>query len=100
MYFINAKIGGFALDFENTVASDADVYGYGGIASQAVYGQVNELPAGQLYDDFTMLWEVGQSYTDTPLMIHCEYDNEVCYQARSVPVIYEVSSDTTYVTGG
>lgn len=33
-------------------------------------------------------------------MTHCEYDNEVCYTARSVPVIYEVSSDTTYTTGG
>ena len=33
-------------------------------------------------------------------MTHCEYDNEVCYKARSVPVIYGVSENTTYITGG
>jgi hypothetical protein len=66
MYFINAKIGGVLLDFEETVASDDSIGGYGGIAYWQVVGQVGELPAGKLYDDFTMLWEVGDSYTDTP----------------------------------
>jgi hypothetical protein len=66
MYFINAKIGGFALDFEETVAFDDSIGGYGGIAHWNVVGNVGELPAGNLYDDFSMLWEVGNSYTDTP----------------------------------
>jgi hypothetical protein len=33
-------------------------------------------------------------------MTHCEFDNEACYQVRSVPVIYDVSESTTYITGG
>lgn len=32
MHFINAKIGGILLDFEETVASDDSYQGYGGIA--------------------------------------------------------------------
>jgi hypothetical protein len=74
MSFINAKIGGVLLDFEETVAADDSFQGYGGIAGMHVTGQVGEVPSGEKLD-VSMLWEVGDTYTDAGMMTHCTYDN-------------------------
>jgi len=58
MPFINAKIGGAALDFEFNVDYDDS---YSGYHRNRVRGQVGELPAGEFYN-ISMLWEVGQSF--------------------------------------
>lgn len=39
-----------------------------------VKGQVGEIPSGELLD-VSMLWEVGDTYTDHGMMVHCTYDN-------------------------
>jgi hypothetical protein len=39
-----------------------------------VTGQVGEVATGELLD-VSMLWEVGDTYTDTGMMTHCTYDN-------------------------
>ena len=96
MPFINAKIGGAALDFEFMVDFDDS---YSGYHRNRVRGQVGELPAGELYN-ISMLWEVGNSFVQPVEALHCTYDNNTCYQARSVPVIFDVSSNTGYTTGG
>jgi hypothetical protein len=58
MPFVNAKIGGAALDFEfNVDYSDT----YSSYYRNRVRGQVGELPAGEIYN-ISMLWEVGQSF--------------------------------------
>ena len=62
MGFINAKIGGILLDFEETVEYTDGFYGYGGIANIFVTGQVGEIAAGQ-YPEVSMLWEVGDTNT-------------------------------------
>jgi hypothetical protein len=64
-----------------------------------VSGQVGEVPSGEMLD-VSMLWEVGNTYTDSGLMTHCSYDNSTCFKARTVPVIFDISSNTTYTTGG
>jgi hypothetical protein len=92
MHFINAKIGGFALNFEETIDNTDEWRNGGGIAYYHVTGETGNIPTGY-YPDFTMLWEVGDSYTDSPQMTHCEFDGTTCYQARAVPAIYSVSSD-------
>lgn len=99
LFFINAKIGGVLLDFEETAAYDDSYQSYSGIGSSNVVGQVGEIAAGQ-YPEVSMLWETGDTYTHTALMTHCTYDNQTCFQARTVPVIFDVSSNTTYTTGG
>lgn len=78
MHFINAKIGGILLDFEETVASDDSYQGYGGIANMQVYGQVGEIEAG-IFPEVSMLWEVGDTHTGSALMTHCTYDNATCF---------------------
>lgn len=66
MIFINAKLGGVSLNFEDTYDVDKYYGGWGGIGYQYVTGKVGELNAGQDHHDFSMLWETGNSYTDHP----------------------------------
>jgi hypothetical protein len=33
-------------------------------------------------------------------MTHCSYDNQTCYQARTIPVVYDITANQTYTTGG
>lgn len=74
MAFINAKVGGQLIDFEETVTSEDSFNGYGGIAAVVTTGQVGEVLPGQ-HLEMSMLWEVGQTYTDGAMMTHCSYDN-------------------------
>lgn len=47
-----------------------------------------------------MMWEVGKSDVDQAQAKHCNFDQTHCYKAFSVPVIFTVSSNTGYTTGG
>ena len=47
-----------------------------------------------------MLWETGNSNVLSTHAKHCSYDNEACYQARVVPVIFNMSTNVAYTTGG
>jgi hypothetical protein len=96
MYFINAKIGGSLLDFENFVDDTTTFSNYN---KNRVRGQVGELPAGQTYN-ISMQWETGKAWVLKQEATFCTYDNQTCYQARSVPVIFGTSSSIGYNTGG
>jgi hypothetical protein len=47
-----------------------------------------------------MMWETGKAYIDPLIATHCTFDNQTCYQARSVPVIFSLSSNEGYHSGG
>ena len=47
-----------------------------------------------------MLWETGHSNVINTQATHCTFDNQTCYQARSVPVIFNMSANAGYSTGG
>jgi len=47
-----------------------------------------------------MLWETGHSIENEQEILHCSYENDNCYQAKTVPVIYDISQNTGYTTGG
>lgn len=47
-----------------------------------------------------MMWETGKAHVLKQEATHCTYDNQTCYQARSVPVIFDTSSSIGYHTGG
>lgn len=47
-----------------------------------------------------MLWETGNSWTQRNTVKTCSYDNTDCYEARTVPVIFDISQNTGYLTGG
>jgi|TARA_B110000285_G_C15022117_1_gene562161 hypothetical protein len=74
MAFINMKVGGQLIDFEETMTSEDFFSGYGGIAAAVTTGQVGEVLPGQ-HLEMSMLWEVGDTYTDGAMMTHCSYDN-------------------------
>ena len=94
--FINAKIGGMNLDFEEY--EDGYTW-YNANSNYWLKGKVGELPAN---DDLnvTMLWETGLAHVPPVESLTCSFDNSTCYRAKSVPVIYEISSNTGYSTGG
>ena len=46
------------------------------------------------------MWETGLSLLQDVEMKHCTYDMKECYNVKTVPVIYNVSSNTGYITGG
>ena len=47
-----------------------------------------------------MLWETGQADRRDQTMTHCSFDNQTCYEAKTVPVIHELSSNQGYISGG
>lgn len=47
-----------------------------------------------------MQWETGQAHILKQEATHCTFDNQTCYQAQSVPVIFGTSSNSGYTTGG
>lgn len=87
------------MDFENTVSHEDTYSGYRGFACESIIGKVGELAVGPV-NDIKLLWEVGLSYQNMDSMTHCTYDNQTCYKALSVPVIYDVSNSQTYTSGG
>jgi IPT/TIG domain len=47
-----------------------------------------------------MLWEIGLSKILASQATHCSYDNSTCYISKTVPVIYNISANEGYYTGG
>ena len=63
-----------------------------------VVGKVGELPVG--HHNLSMLWETGKAHVQKVEATHCSYDNQTCYEARAVPVIFGINSHEGYRTGG
>jgi hypothetical protein len=47
-----------------------------------------------------MLFETGHALKEEVAVKHCSYDNTDCYEARTIPVIYDLSQRESYLTGG
>jgi len=93
--FINARIHGALLDFEDTV-EHTTLFSYW--RKNRVRGQVGELPIADNHS-ISMTWETGKALV-LDHALHCDITNTTCYQAKSVPVIFNVSSNTGYKSGG
>jgi hypothetical protein len=96
MLFINAKVGGSLIDFEGFVGQTTTFSNYN---RNRVRGQVGEIAAGQSYN-ISMQWGTGKAWVLKQEATFCSYDNQTCYQARSVPVIYDTSFSKGYTSGG
>jgi hypothetical protein len=95
LMFINAKLGGSLLDFEFNVDYDDS---FGQYIRNRVVGQVGELPVG--HHNISMQWETGRANVQKVEATQCSYDNQTCYETRSVPVIFGINSHEGYKTGG
>jgi len=62
-------------------------------------GRIGDQPVSK-DDKLSMLWETGNSWTQRNTVKTCSYDNTDCYEARTVPVIFDISQNTGYLTGG
>ena len=96
MAFINAKIGGALIDFETYVDFDSTFSTW---QRNYVTGRVGDQPPAANHN-FTMLWETGQSAIQPVESLHCSYDNKTCYTTKTVPVIFGVSANSGFKTGG
>lgn len=97
MIFINAKIDGNQIDFEFNVDHETTFHNwYKYNRAKGVVG--DQTPAAN--QTFKMLWETG--YADNHVMenLHCSYDNATCYEVKTVPVIFDISTINGYRTGG
>ena len=56
------------------------------------------MPIG-IKHDLKMLWEVGWANVAQGESLHCTYDNQTCYKALNVPVIFNMSSHEGYTSG-
>jgi hypothetical protein len=94
--FINAKVGGNLIDFENTVDSSST---WSSWALGRAKGQIGENTISK-NQNITMMWETGKSAVELSSSLFCDYLQENCYQSKSLPVIYDISSNIGYNTGG
>jgi len=94
--FINAKIGGNLIDFEDRVTSETSFSNWG---LNTARGQIGE---GTISDNqnITMMWETGSAAVVKEESMMCDFNNSNCYQAKSLPVIFEISENIGYTTGG
>jgi len=94
--FINAKVGGNLLDFEDNVASDT---GYHSWNKNTARGQIGANTISSK-SDLSMMWETGKATVSDIESKFCNFDQTDCYMAKSVPVIFGVSDHKGYKTGG
>jgi len=73
--FINAKIGGNLIDFENRVDSETSFSNW---KLNTARGQIGENTVSKS-QNITMMWETGQSAVALAESLFCNYDQSHCY---------------------
>jgi hypothetical protein len=96
LVFINAKIGGSLMDFEFNVDAESSFSHWN---KNVAKGQVGTLPISKNLD-ISMMWETGKSLVASQQSTTCTFDSSNCYQVKSVPAIFGMSSNEGYTTGG
>lgn len=96
MPFINTKIGGNLIDFEFAVDSKTE---YNPWTRNRARGQIGENTISKK-QDITMMWETGKAVVASHESTFCSFDQTDCYQAKSIPVIFDISENLGYKTGG
>lgn len=94
--FINTKIDNSLMDFEFHVDYDQKIHWNG---HNRLTGQVGNQPVKKT-QEVNMLWETGRAVKSENVLKTCSYDNTDCYEARTVPVIFDISQKKSYLTGG
>jgi len=96
MPFINARIGGALIDFEDSVTFETSFSHWN---KNRVRGEVGELPIAENHT-LAMMWETGLSDIVEHTAKYCNFDNSTCYYAKTVPVVFGVTENSGYHTGG
>jgi len=96
MPFINTKIGGNLIDFEFSVDSATE---YRAHWINRARGQIGESTISKK-QNITMMWETGRATVAKHESTFCNFDQSDCYQAKSIPVIFGISENKGYITGG
>jgi hypothetical protein len=85
--FINGKIANALVDFTDNVDFTTSISQW---EKNSLSGRVGDQPISKT-DKISMLWETGNSITQKNTFKTCSYDMTDCYEARTVPVIFDIS---------
>jgi hypothetical protein len=96
MLFINARVSRALIDFEFNVDHTTRFHHW---AMNRVRGQIGELPIADNHT-ISMQWETGKARTLDHYATTCDIFNRTCYQAKTVPVIFDISDNVGYSSGG
>jgi hypothetical protein len=96
MLFINARVSKALMDFEFAVSAETTFSQW---HRNRVRGQIGELPIAENHT-ISMQWETGKARVLDHYATHCDIKNTTCYQAKNVPVIFDVSDNVGYSSGG
>jgi hypothetical protein len=96
MLFINARVSKALMDFEFNVNAETRFNQW---SMNRVRGQVGELPIAANHT-ISMQWETGRARVLDHFATHCDIKNETCYQAKNVPVVFNISDRIGYSSGG
>jgi hypothetical protein len=94
--FINAKIGGNLIDFEHSVDSETSFSNWALNVARGVIGE-NSISKNA---NITMMWETGQAAIAEAESKTCNFNQSECFQAKSLPVIFDTDYKIGYTTGG
>lgn len=86
--FIYAKVGGSLIDFDDFVTFEKTWSYWERNYATGIVG--DQKPSKN--HDIQMLWETGNAMQQAQEILHCSTDNSTCYKAKTVPVIFDVSS--------
>jgi hypothetical protein len=93
---VNSKIDGSLVEFGPAVTDD---YSFGHYTRKWFPTTTGDQPISNSSLP-TMEWFTGANSEIPGEIWHCSYDNETCYRAKTVPVIYDISADEGYTSGG
>ena len=94
--FINAKINEALIDFDQYVDYQTR---YRHWKAYSARGKVGDQPVSRS-QTASMLWETGHAIKEPLLIQRCSYDGKECYEARTLPVVFDLSQRQGYLTGG
>jgi len=93
---VNSKIDGSLVQFGAEVTDD---YSFGHYTRNWFPTTIGDQPISNSSLP-TMEWFTGANSEIPEEIWHCSYDNETCYRAKTVPVIYDISADSGFSSGG
>lgn len=96
MPFISMRNDGVLVDFTSTISASTS---FGNWRDYGIRGRITEeQPLGK--GELTFLWETGVAAKRNNTMKRCNYAGDDCYEVKTVPVIYNLSSNVGFVSGG
>ena len=95
--FISMRVDGVLVDFEGFVDAGTRLYSW---ADNKIRGKATEDQAIGTNQEVNFLWETGVAAKRNFTMNRCSFEGDECYEVKTVPVINNMSANTSFLSGG